>query len=85
MFYLKFIIQDELAKHDETIKQLKENIEWGEETLLAWNNDLARRNDEVNLLESYHLEDIKRFKVIELPGKNVSWKLIINLCYSGIR
>lgn len=43
---------------------MRETIEWGEETLLAWNNDLAKRNTDVNILEIYHLEDNNRFKVI---------------------
>lgn len=42
---------------------MRENIEWGEETLLAWNNDLAKRNTDVNILETYHLEDNNTFKV----------------------
>lgn len=43
---------------------MRETIEWGEETLLAWNNDLAKRNTDVNILEAYHLQDNHRFKVI---------------------
>lgn len=43
---------------------MRETIEWGEETLLAWNNDLAKSDMDVNILEEYHLEDNNRFKVI---------------------
>lgn len=43
---------------------MRETIEWGEETLLAWNNDLVKRCTDVNILETYHLEDNNRFKVI---------------------
>lgn len=60
------IIQNELAKTDEEIKKLRETIEWGEETLLAWNKDLDRRCCDVNILERYHLEDNNRFKVIAI-------------------
>jgi len=60
---INYIIQNELAKTDEQIKQLRETIEWGEETLLAWNNDLDKRCNDVNILERYNLEDNNRFKV----------------------
>jgi len=53
-----------LAKIDEQIKKMRETIEWGEETLSAWNNDLAKRCTDVNILETYNLEDNNRFKVI---------------------
>jgi len=43
---------------------MRETIEWGEETLLAWNNDLSKKNMDINILEAYHLEDNNRFKVI---------------------
>jgi len=55
-----------LAKTEEQIKKLRETIEWGEETLLAWNNDLDKRCMDVNILERYHLEDNNRFKVISI-------------------
>lgn len=61
---LYHIIQNELTKNEEHVKKMRETIEWGEETLLAWNNDLAKRNTDVNILETYHLEDNNRFKVI---------------------
>ncbi|XP_022180530.1 coiled-coil domain-containing protein 39-like isoform X1 [Myzus persicae] len=59
-------MENELAKTDEKIKELKETIEWGDETLLAWNNDLVKRCTDVNILETYHLEDNNRFKELEL-------------------
>lgn len=61
---INYIIQNELAKTDDQIKKLRETIEWGEETLLAWNNDLYKRCNDVNILERYNLEDNNRFKVI---------------------
>jgi hypothetical protein len=54
-----------MTKTEELIIKKRETIEWGEETLLAWNNDLAKRDMDVNLLEAYHLEDDDRFKVIK--------------------
>ncbi|XP_025198104.1 LOW QUALITY PROTEIN: coiled-coil domain-containing protein 39-like [Melanaphis sacchari] len=59
-------MENELVKNDEQIKKLRETIEWGEETLLAWNNDLTKRCTDVNILETYHLEDNNRFKELEL-------------------
>jgi len=43
---------------------MRETIEWGEETLLAWNNDLSKRSSDVNILETYNLVDNNKFKVI---------------------
>lgn len=64
MFTEKRIIQNEITKNEEQIKEMRETIEWGEETLLAWNNDLSKKNMDINILEAYHLEDNNRFKVI---------------------
>lgn len=61
---INYYVQSELTKTEELIIKKRETIEWGEETLLAWNNDLAKRDMDVNLLEAYHLEDDDRFKVI---------------------
>ncbi|KAF0760526.1 Uncharacterized protein FWK35_00012662, partial [Aphis craccivora] len=59
-------MENELVKNDEQIKKLRETIEWGEETLSEWNNDLTKRCTDVNILERYHLEDNNRFKELEL-------------------
>ncbi|VVC43706.1 Hypothetical protein CINCED_3A017141 [Cinara cedri] len=62
-------LENELAKTDEHITRMRETIEWGEETLLAWNNDLAKENTDVNILERYHLEDNNMFKELDLRRK----------------
>lgn len=59
-----YVIQSELANTEVLIVKKKETIEWDEETLLAWNNDLDKRDMDVNILEAYDLEDDDRFKVI---------------------
>ncbi|XP_026819655.1 coiled-coil domain-containing protein 39-like [Rhopalosiphum maidis] len=59
-------MENELVKNDEQIKKLRETIEWGEETLTAWNNDLTKQCTDVNILETYHLGDNNRFKELEL-------------------
>lgn len=54
----------ELMKNSEEIAKMRETVEWGEETLKSWNDDLAKENTNVNILEVYHLEDNNRFKVM---------------------
>lgn len=81
ILYTYCIFQNELTKNEDHINKLRETIEWGEETLLAWNNDLCKRNTDVNILETYHLEDNIRFKV---KTKFRSTYMVVTTVYSGI-
>ncbi|VVC44037.1 Hypothetical protein CINCED_3A009069 [Cinara cedri] len=59
-------LENELTQNDEQINKLRETIEWGEETLLAWNNDLAKQDTNINILETYNLEENHVFKNLEI-------------------
>jgi len=61
--YVRLLFQNELKTNEKLIDKMRETIEWGEETLLAWNNDLSKRNTDVNILETYNLMDNNKFKV----------------------
>ncbi|XP_025423908.1 coiled-coil domain-containing protein 39-like isoform X2 [Sipha flava] len=69
-------LESEMTKTEELIIKKRETIEWGEETLLAWNNDLAKRDMDVNLLEAYHLEDDDRFKELDLRRQQLQREVI---------
>ncbi|XP_050422642.1 coiled-coil domain-containing protein 39-like [Adelges cooleyi] len=68
--------EDELAKTTEHIDKLRSTIEWGEETLLAWNEDLAKRTSEVNILDTYNLEDNNRFKELDFRRQHLQGSVI---------
>lgn len=75
-----------MTKTNEDISKMRETIEWGEETLLAWNNDLAKQNTNVNILEAYHLEDNNRFKVITKQLNAINVLILMKLFQNiGIR
>jgi len=70
-----------LSINDEKIKKMRETIEWGEETLLAWNSDLAKISTDNKFLETYNLQDDARFKVITKPLVTKNVKILMKSLY----
>lgn len=42
---------------------LKESLNWGEDALFAWGEELTRENQENEILEKYKQQDEYRFQV----------------------
>lgn len=60
----KIFFQTDISHYTNKMNSLKESLQWGEDALFAWEEELAKGEKEMAFLKNYINQDDEKFQVI---------------------